>query len=70
MDQAEIQAELNMACIRTAVKLLDRLQLRSVDISNTGDDSVHVLSRLFNRYSGVLLQGLEACRIENLVGPN
>lgn len=66
VDQAEIQAELNMACIRTAVKLLDRLQLRSVDISNTGDDSVHVLSRLFNRYSGVLLQGLEACRIENL----
>jgi hypothetical protein len=69
-DQAEIQTELNMACLRTSVKLLDRLQLRPVDVSNTGDDTVHVVSRLFNKYSGVLLQGLEACRIDNVVGPN
>ncbi|KAF8076811.1 hypothetical protein FPV67DRAFT_1605221 [Lyophyllum atratum] len=56
---AAIQNELNMACLRTSVKLLDRLQLRPVD-ANTGDDSVHVVSRLFNKYSGALLQALEA----------
>jgi hypothetical protein len=61
-----------MACLRTSVKLLDRLQLRPVDVSNTGDDTVHVVSRLFNKYSGVLLQGLEVkgCQTENLVGLN
>ena len=67
-DQAEIQTELNMACLRTSVKLLDRLQLRPVDVSNTGDDTVHVVSRLFNKYSGALLQGLEACQVTNTVG--
>ncbi|GLB34218.1 putative GTPase-activator protein for Ras-like GTPases [Lyophyllum shimeji] len=58
-DLAVIQNELNMACLRTAVKLLDRLHLRPVD-TNTGDDSVHVVSRLFNKYAGALLQALEA----------
>jgi len=59
-----------MACLRTSVKLLDRLQLRPMDISNTGDDTVHVVSRLFNKYSGALLQGLEACRMETPVCSN
>ena len=59
-----------MACLRTSVKLLDRLQLRPVDVSNTGDDTVHVVSRLFNKYSGALLQGLQACRVSNTVGPH
>ena len=67
-DEAQIQAELNMACLRTSVKLLDRLQLRPVDVSNTGDDTVHVVSRLFNKYSGALLQGLQACLADNCVG--
>ncbi|KAG5648701.1 hypothetical protein DXG03_000048 [Asterophora parasitica] len=56
---ATILNELNMSCLRTSVKLLDRLHLRPVD-ANTGDDGVHVVSRLFNKYSGALLQALEA----------
>lgn len=59
-----VQNELNMAALRTAVKLLDRLQLRPNDGTNTGDDSVHVVSRLFNKYSGALLQGLEICQLD------
>lgn len=59
-----IQNELNMSCLRTSVKLLDRLQLRPLDEASTGDDSVHVMSRLFNKYSGALLQGLEVCQLD------
>ncbi|KAG6896188.1 hypothetical protein C0992_009811 [Termitomyces sp. T32_za158] len=55
---ANLENELNMACLRTSVKLLDRLELRPVGV-NAGDDSVHVVSRLFNKYSGALLQALE-----------
>ncbi|KAG6854444.1 hypothetical protein C0991_006523 [Blastosporella zonata] len=55
-----LENELNMACLRASVKLLDRLELRPVD-ANAGDDSVHVVSRLFNKYSGALLEALEAC---------
>lgn len=47
-----------MACLRSSVKLLDRLELRPVGV-NAGDDSVHVVSRLFNKYSGALLQALK-----------
>ncbi|KAG6811909.1 hypothetical protein H0H92_005307 [Tricholoma furcatifolium] len=57
--------ELNMACLRASVKLLDRLELRPVD-ANTGDDSVHVVSRLFNKYSGALLQALETVQNDAL----
>ncbi|KAG6919754.1 hypothetical protein DXG01_001588 [Tephrocybe rancida] len=56
-----LENELNMACLRTSVKLLDRLELRPMD-ANTGDDSVHVVSRLFNKYSGALLEALGACQ--------
>lgn len=58
------QGELNMACLRTAVKLLERLELKPLDASSTGDDSVHVVSRLFNKYSVILLEGLEHCRLD------
>ncbi|KAG5352330.1 hypothetical protein C0989_002775 [Termitomyces sp. Mn162] len=54
-----------MACLRASVKLLDRLELRPVDV-NAGDDSVHVVSRLFNKYSGALLQALETYHSEIL----
>ncbi|KAF8809201.1 hypothetical protein BYT27DRAFT_7222493 [Phlegmacium glaucopus] len=53
-----------MACLRAIVKLLDRLQLRSLDTSNTGDDAVHYVSRLFNKYSTALLVSLETCQLE------
>ncbi|KNZ78617.1 Neurofibromin [Termitomyces sp. J132] len=60
-----LEIELNMACLRASVKLLDRLELRPVDV-NAGDDSVHVVSRLFNKYSGALLQALETYHSEIL----
>ena len=53
-----------MACLQPVVKLLDRLQLRSFDASNTGDDVVHYVSRLFNKYSTALLTSLETCQPE------
>ena len=56
--------DLNMACLRAVVKLLDRLQLRSHDTSNTGDDAIHYVSRLFNKYSTALLTSLETCQLE------
>ena len=56
--------DLNMACLRAVVKLLDRLQLRSHDTSNTGDDAIHYVSRLFNKYSTALLTSLETCQSE------
>ncbi|TFK24729.1 hypothetical protein FA15DRAFT_406917 [Coprinopsis marcescibilis] len=56
-------SELNMACLRTIVKLLDRLQLRSTDVSNT-DETLHVVSGLFKRYADRLLQCLDNYRFE------
>ncbi|KAF8165773.1 hypothetical protein B0H34DRAFT_794124 [Crassisporium funariophilum] len=58
--------DLNMACLRAVVKLLERLQLRSVEPSNTGDDTVHVVSRLFNKYSTALLSSIETCQADNI----
>ncbi|TFK62722.1 hypothetical protein BDN72DRAFT_964371 [Pluteus cervinus] len=63
-DSAHLHTDLNMACLRTCVKLLDRLQLRPLDGSSTGDDSMHVMSRLFNKYSSALLHGLEICQLD------
>ena len=54
--------DLNMACLRAMVKMLDRIQLPQVDSSNTGDDTVHVVSRLFNKYSTALLTSIESCQ--------
>ena len=56
--------DFNMACLRAVVKLLDRLQLRSHDPSNTGDDAILYVSRLFNKYSTALLTSLEICQSE------
>ncbi|KAG2042146.1 hypothetical protein BDR03DRAFT_978842 [Suillus americanus] len=48
----QFQYELNFASLRTVVKLLERLKLQPIDNnSNDGDDSGHVVSRLFIRYS-------------------
>ncbi|KAF5369620.1 hypothetical protein D9757_010458 [Collybiopsis confluens] len=54
--------EVNLSCLRTIVKLLDRLQLKPADTSIAGDDSFHFVSRLFIKYSNVLLNGLETCQ--------
>uniref|UniRef100_A0A0W0FVQ0 Ras-GAP domain-containing protein n=1 Tax=Moniliophthora roreri TaxID=221103 RepID=A0A0W0FVQ0_MONRR len=59
-----LQYELNMAGLRTCVKLLDRLQLRALDTSTTGDDSLHFVSRLFIKYQTVLLNGLDFCTLD------
>ncbi|KAJ6587786.1 hypothetical protein B0H10DRAFT_2233906 [Mycena sp. CBHHK59/15] len=50
-DLSPTQNDLNMTCLRTCVKLLDRLQIRPLDDTITGDDSVHVVSRLFHNTS-------------------
>ncbi|KAG7097519.1 hypothetical protein E1B28_004862 [Marasmius oreades] len=60
------QFELNSACLRTCVKLLDRLQLKQLDPSTTGDDSLHFVSRLFIKYQTILLNGLEICQMDSL----
>ncbi|KAJ7167823.1 hypothetical protein C8R46DRAFT_1350755 [Mycena filopes] len=62
-DLTPMQNDLNFACLRTCVKLLDRLQIQSLDEAATGDDSIHVVSRLFHKYSGLLLRGNIECQL-------
>ncbi|KAF9236247.1 hypothetical protein BU15DRAFT_50373 [Melanogaster broomeanus] len=68
-DTNQIQYELNMAALRSNVKLLDRLQQQSIDtdIPHDGGDLGHVVSRLFIKYSHVLLGALEICQSEHPV---
>ncbi|KAJ6460124.1 hypothetical protein C8R47DRAFT_1161242 [Mycena vitilis] len=63
-DLTPMQNDLNYACLRTCVKLLDRLQIQSLDDTATGDDSIHVVSRLFHKYSGLLLRGHGECQLD------
>ncbi|KDR84288.1 hypothetical protein GALMADRAFT_87191 [Galerina marginata CBS 339.88] len=66
-DQSHVTLnELNIACLRAAVKLLERLELKAVDPSNAGDDALHVVSRLFNKYSSALLASIECVDISQL----
>ncbi|KAJ7668141.1 hypothetical protein B0H17DRAFT_990194 [Mycena rosella] len=65
-----IQGELNMASLRTCVKLLDRLQIRPTDETSTGDDSVHQVSRLFHKYAALLLRGHDECQLDVLAADN
>ncbi|KAM6496242.1 hypothetical protein JOM56_008948 [Amanita muscaria] len=67
-DQYTLQCDLNMACLKTAVKLLEQLQLQPPEGTSPEDDCVHVASRLFNRYSGALLHGLDTYYNEDAVG--
>lgn len=46
------------------MKLVDRLQLLPLDDSSAGDDIVHVVTRLFHKYSGTLLKGLDLCQLD------
>lgn len=62
------RTELNMACLRTVVKLLDRLEFKPADPSTSGDDGSHFVTREFIKYSDVLLSGLEVCQIDAPVG--
>jgi neurofibromin 1 len=58
-----VQRNLNFTCLRTAVKLLDRLQLRPLD--GIAGDSSGPVSRLFHQYSENLLKGLDYCQLES-----
>lgn len=53
-----MQADLDVACLRTVVKLLDRLQLQPVD-GTTRAESVHVQIRLFYRYFHLFSRALQ-----------
>lgn len=68
-DAIQLQYDINMFVLRTAVQLLDRLKLQSIDTSvpHDGDDSGHAVSRLFIRYSHVLLRALDVCHSEQPV---
>lgn len=57
---------MNLACLRTAVKLLDNLDLQPLEDA-FGDDTGHTISRLYIRYSAVLLKGLDYCHPDLLV---
>ncbi|KAJ6515229.1 hypothetical protein C8R45DRAFT_1049017 [Mycena sanguinolenta] len=65
-DLTPMQSDHNFACLRTCVKLLDRLQIQSLDETATGDDSIHVVSRLFHKYSGLLMRGNIDCQPETV----
>lgn len=68
-DIVQVQYDLNMACLKTSVKLLDRLKLQPIDtnVAHDGDDLGHAISRLFIRYVQLLLGALELCQSDNLV---
>ncbi|KAF8450670.1 hypothetical protein L210DRAFT_3520995 [Boletus edulis BED1] len=65
-DIIQLQYDINMFALRTVVQLLDRLKLQPIDTSvpHDGDDLGHSISRLFIRYSHVLLRALELCQSE------
>ncbi|KAI9574812.1 hypothetical protein HD554DRAFT_2201766 [Boletus coccyginus] len=65
-DPLLLQYDINMIALRTVVQLLDRLKLQSIDTSvpHDGDDMGHAVSRLFIRYSHVLLRALDVCQSE------
>ncbi|PFH50162.1 hypothetical protein AMATHDRAFT_80979 [Amanita thiersii Skay4041] len=65
-DDTSLQSDLNMACLRTSVKLLEELHLQPAEGPSPGDDGAHVVSRLFNRYSGALLHGLDTYHQDDL----
>ena len=56
-----------MACLRTAVKLLDRLQLKSADVSNSADETLHVVSSLFKRYADRLMSCMDRSKVDPAV---
>ncbi|THH13571.1 hypothetical protein EW146_g6666 [Bondarzewia mesenterica] len=64
-DVARFQQELNIASLRAAVHFLDRLQLTAPEGSGS-DDQAHVVSRLFIRYSNLIMRMLEFGRTEPL----
>jgi len=68
-DIIQLQYDINMFSLRTVVQLLDRLKLQSIDTSvpHDGDDMGHAVSRLFIRYSHVLLRALDVCQSEQPV---
>jgi hypothetical protein len=53
-DDSDLQKELNLVCLRTVVKLLERMKLQPLD-GSTGDDGSHVVTRLCTRYTSTLL---------------
>ncbi|KAG2156346.1 hypothetical protein DEU56DRAFT_231415 [Suillus clintonianus] len=67
-DAIQFQYELNFASLRSVVKLLERLKLQPIDNnSNDTDDLGHAVSRLFIRYSHVLLRALDICQSDPIV---
>lgn len=68
-DIIQLQYDINMFALRTVVQLLDRLKLQSIDttVPHDGDDLGHSVSRLFIRYSYVLLRALDLCQSEQPV---
>ncbi|KAG9015978.1 Ras GTPase activating protein ira2 [Tulasnella sp. 427] len=55
---SRMQIDLDLACLRTVVKLLDRLQLQPVD-GTSRSESIHVQSRLFYRYFNLFSRALQ-----------
>ncbi|KAJ6532260.1 hypothetical protein DFH09DRAFT_1370329 [Mycena vulgaris] len=66
---SSVQNDLNIASLRTCVKLLDRLQIRPTDETATGDDGVHQVSRSFHKYAALLLRGHDELPL-NLLHPD
>ncbi|KAF7293602.1 Ras-GAP domain-containing protein [Mycena indigotica] len=64
------QTELNFACLRTCVKLLDRLQIRPPEEAAAGDDSAHSVSRLCPKYSSLLVRGHIECQLDDVRSDN
>lgn len=60
-DLLPIQRDINVAAFRAAVKLFDRLKLEPPD-GTSSEETAHVVSRLFARYSAVLFRVWDTTR--------
>lgn len=66
-ESVSLQSELNITCLRTLSMLLERMKLQPLD-GSSGDDTGHLVSRLFMKYSTALLKMLELNQLDVLVG--
>jgi hypothetical protein len=64
----KLKAELDLACLRTSVELLERLQLQPLNGTASGSESVHVQSRLFYRYFSFFTKAVARWQLAEVCG--
>lgn len=66
--QHRTQGEVNVACLKSVVLLLDRFQLSAMENTSTEEDALNVRSRLFYRYFQFFVRVVRQCFEEFPIG--